>query len=270
MRINWKIVVVAIGCLLICCYLVFANMSFSGKSFREVCRGVKIAVQDSAKVSFVTGQQIAHTLAARNITLTGKTMRQINLDGIEKELLKNQFIDKVECYKTLNGIVRINVWQCQPIVRIMGVTNYYLDGNKHKIPVALGNSVLVPVVTGNFSDRFMNERLFPFIQFIRNDGMWNAQIEQINVKSDSLVELVPRVGDFVIFLGTLDRYQAKLNKLLDLYTKVFKQIGWSHYSYIDLQYRNQVVCTREGTVATSQPVAMPLPADTNQLQEPLD
>ena len=60
------------------------------------------------------------------------------------------------------------------------------------------------------------------------------------------IELVPRVSDAIIVLGTLDNYQSKLEKLYKLYQKGFNVIGWNKYKVIDLQYKDQIVCSKTG------------------------
>ena len=61
---------------------------------------------------------------------------------------------------------------------------------------------------------------------------------------DGGVELVPRVGDCVIYVGSLERYPAKMDKLKVFYGKVPQRMGWDTYSRINLEYVDQVVCTR--------------------------
>jgi cell division protein FtsQ len=247
MKISWKIVSVTIGCLLVVSYLVFAGLSFSGRSSSEVCHGVQITMEDSASIGFVTSKDIARLLDNRNIRLLGETMKHINLSKVESVIKKNQYIDRVDCYKTLDGNIKINIWQRQPIVHVMNYNNFYLDNAYHKMPYVPGYSAYVPIVSGTVSDRYIYNQLFPFIRFLQGNEFWNSQIEQIYVHNDSTVELVPRVGDCIINLGPIDRYEQKLDKLLNLYMKAFNKIGWNKYSYIDLQYRDRVICTKKDT-----------------------
>ena len=55
-------------------------------------------------------------------------MADVNTDRIETELLKNEMIAQVEAYKTPSGIIKLEVMQKMPILRIMGVRgSYYVD-----------------------------------------------------------------------------------------------------------------------------------------------
>jgi cell division protein FtsQ len=86
--------------------------------------------------------------------------------------------------------------------------------------------------------------LYDFVDFIGRHGFWNAQVSQIHVREDLKVELVPRVGNTVILLGSLDGYEEKLSRVYRLYNQGFKVMGWNSYEQLDLQYDNQIVGIR--------------------------
>ena len=58
---------------------------------------------------------------------------------------------------------------------------------------------------------------------MQNNKFWEAQIEQIHVLSDKDVELVPRVGDHIIYLGKLDGFERKLERMKAFYEKGLNQ-----------------------------------------------
>ena len=80
--------------------------------------------------------------------------------------------------------------------------------------------------------------------FLKKNEFWNSQIEQINILSDKTIELVPRVGQHVVYLGTFANYQEKLERLKKFYTKALNQVGWNKYSRINVEFSNQIICTR--------------------------
>ena len=81
---------------------------------------------------------------------------------------------------------------------------------------------------------------------------------QINVLPDKGVELVPRVGDHIIYLGALPQTKYKsqrkdlvenfVKKKMDRLAKFYKyglsQAGWNKYSYIDMEFDNQIICKK--------------------------
>jgi len=60
-----------------------------------------------------------------------------------------------------------------------------------------------------------------------------------------------RVGDFrldagdqVIALGGIDAYEQKLDKLMSFYRKAVLYEGWDRYRYVNLKYKDQIVCVK--------------------------
>ena len=88
---------------------------------------------------------------------------------------------------------------------------------------------------------------------------WKNQIVQINVLPDYGIELVPRVGNHIIYIGQLpqtsyvnDRKKlvtAYVNTKLDRLQKFYKyglaQAGWNKYSYINVEFDNQIICKKQ-------------------------
>jgi len=56
---------------------------------------------------------------------------------------------------------------------------------------------------------------------------------------------VPRVGAHMIMLGSLENYRGKLHKLMVLYREGFSRVGWNQYEWINLKYKDQVICTKK-------------------------
>jgi cell division protein FtsQ len=70
-------------------------------------------------------------------------------------------------------------------------------------------------------------------------------VEQINVTDEGDLELVPRVGDHILFLGKPVRIEEKLNRIRTFYTKGLSRVGWNKYSRISVEFENQVICKRK-------------------------
>lgn len=75
---------------------------------------------------------------------------------------------------------------------------------------------------------------------------------------DRGIELVPRVGDHILFLGYLPTSRnknvsyreiiaftdRKLSRLEKFYRYGLSQAGWNKYSYISVEFDNQIICKR--------------------------
>ena len=114
------------------------------------------------------------------------------------------------------------------------------------------------IATGDISKSFATHYLSPMSKAIMANPLWSNQIEQINVLSDKTIELVPRVGNHIIGLGTIpyNKYKSKqnaivtafiekkLSRLEKFYRYGLSQAGWNRYSYINLAFDNQIICKR--------------------------
>ena len=72
-----------------------------------------------------------------------------------------------------------------------------------------------------------------------------GNIEQINVTPKQELELVPRVGSHILFLGKAEDYNEKFRKLQTFYEKVLSQVGWNKYERISVEFNNQIICTKK-------------------------
>ena len=79
---------------------------------------------------------------------------------------------------------------------------------------------------------------------INNDEFWKSEITQLNILSDGSVELVPRVGDHIAYLGQPIRITKKLERLRKFYQYGLTQAGWNKYSRVSVEYDNQIICKR--------------------------
>ena len=96
-------------------------------------------------------------------------------------------------------------------------------------------------------------------EVLMESDFWKNQIVQINVMPDKGIELVPRVGDHIIYLGYLptaknkeerfarisDFLDRKLERLEKFYRYGLSQAGWNKYSRISVEYSNQIVCKKK-------------------------
>lgn len=91
-----------------------------------------------------------------------------------------------------------------PTLHVMAANgdDYYLDDNHKVMPNSHYTSNLV-VATGYISKNFAQHYISYLSEAIMSDDFWRNQIVQINVLPNKGIELVPRVGNHVIYIGQL-------------------------------------------------------------------
>ena len=227
------------------CYLLYVSYFFSEDRQDMVCNDLQVIVKDSLDKHFVTEGDLTRLLEQAELNPIGQLITEVNTELIEQELLKNEMISQVEAYKTPSGIVKLEVTQKIPILRVMGVNgNYYVDNLGTLMPISRRYAAHVPIASGYVEKELAMNDLYKFALFLQENKFWNDQIEQIYITSDGDVELIPRVGDHRIVLGTFDGFEEKLANLRLFYQQAIPKIGWEKYSSINLKYKNQIVCTK--------------------------
>ena len=239
------------GYLVLVIFIIVTLAFTSNESKNVICRNIAVEfpVEEVIKIN---KEEIVRLVKSADKQLMGKKLIQVNAEIIEKEVEKHQAILKAEVYKVVvkdsssyKGILAVKVKHREPVVRIMSAAgSYYLDENGEKISISANYTADVLVATGYFSEQFAKEQLLPFIFFIENNEFWKAQIEQVHVKKNGDVTLVPLVGDHLIDLGKLDNYQVKLRNMKAFYGQVLANNNWNKYKSVSLKYNNQVIAKK--------------------------
>lgn len=228
-------------------YLIFAAFFFVESSRNQVCKNFEVVIKDSVETQFVTPQNVVAYVKSKKLYPVGKTFDEINTLAIRDTILNNKLVQSVEVFTTSNGSVVANIYQRKPILRVISDVkgSFYVDNNREIMPVSSNFAVYVPIATGVIDEEYAQNELYDFAMFLNDNPEWDAWVEQIVVRKNKDVQLIPRVGDFKITLGSLDDYREKLDKFTLFIEKGLNVVGWNRYSEINLKYDNQVVCTKK-------------------------
>lgn len=250
-KLIWKRMLI-ISAWVICLGGLIALMSFiEVKKAGVICTAVKVNIPGSQY--FIDKQEVDQILQTSSHTLIGRKLEGINIQDLENKLRANPFIEFAKVYTEMDGVLRVEVSQRQPILRIMNHydMDFYVDQHGLKIPLSPNFTARVLVANGFIDELFTNhvdslhtklaKDLFLTADFIRKDSLWDAQIAQLYVNKDHEIELIPRVGSQRILIGNADSLQVKFANLMAFYKEVLPKVGWDKYSTINIKYSGQVV-----------------------------
>lgn len=242
----FKKILLSIVMILISAYLIVSLTAFNRRPEGTVCHNIDLRIQDSIYAGFITPKEIIGLLNKKKMNPIGKPIDSIRTELLEAELRKHPLIDQVECYKTPSNKICIEVSQRIPILRVMNSSgeNYYIDNKGIVMPPDAKCVAHLAVATGEIEKSFAVRELYNFALFLQQNSFWEAQIEQIHVLPGKKVEFVPRVGNHIVYLGKLTDYEKKLKRLKMFYEKGLNKVGWNKYSRINVEFSNQVVCTK--------------------------
>lgn len=246
MKFNWKKPLLVAADVAIAIYLLLAVTAFNEPDDRnEVCTQVKINISDDIVEGFLDTDEVKKILQRNNIYPLGKPMSAVNVREIEDALTGSPFVDRAQCYKTQSGHVCVTLAQRMPVIRVKADNgdDYYIDSRGGIMPNTRYTTDLI-IATGNISRKYAGKVLTPIGNCIVNDRFWHNQIEQINVLADGTVEMVPRVGEHIVYLGRPVNIREKLARLEKFYKYGLNKVGWNKYSYISVEFGNQIICKR--------------------------
>jgi len=250
-KLIWRRVLI-ISAWVICLGGLITLMSFIQiKKASVLCTAVKVNIPGSQY--FIDKQEVDQILQTNSHTLIGRKLEGIDIQDLENKLRANPFIEFAKVYTEMDGVLRVEVSQRQPILRIMNHydMDFYVDQHGLKIPLSPNFTARVLVANGFIDELFTNhvdslhtklaKDLFLTADFIRKDSLWDAQIAQLYVNKDHEIELIPRVGSQRILIGNADSLQVKFANLIAFYKQVLPKVGWDKYSTINIKYSGQVV-----------------------------
>lgn len=245
---NWKKTLVTLVNLLLAVYLVFAITSFNEPDGDDglVCSQVKIDIKDAVVDGFLNANEIKSILQRAKIYPLAKPMNRIDAREIEEVLKSSPFVNDAQCYKTQSGHVCIQLTQRMPVMRVKADNgdDYYVDNHGGVMPNTKYCSDIM-IATGRVNRQYACKVLTKVGNTIVNDKLWRNQIVQVNVLDDGMIELVPRVGEHIIFIGSPNGLPEKLKRLEKFYRYGLSKAGWNKYSYINLAFENQIICKKK-------------------------
>ncbi len=244
-------------------YLVVAIGFSEQKQDEIICNKIEISFSDNAKKHLLEKDELIE-LIQTNEKVIGFPIERINIAQLEKYVESLAPVKHTQVYKTIDGVLKVDVEQRIPIIRIIDnfSNSYFIDKegtilkSNYKysphILVATGTipDVISPIAKSKVFNIFSNtnedlvQDIYKIALKISEDEFWKAQFVQIYVNDKKSIELIPRVGNHIIELGSAQKLDDKLFKLRVLYTEGLSNKGWNQYSRIVLKYENQVVCEK--------------------------
>ena len=246
MTINWKNTILVLVDIALAVYLVLAITAFNYPDESDnVCREVNIHVEDGSVKGFLDQEEIKALLQRSQCYPVGDQMSHVDVRNIEEQLHKNPFVKDVQCYKTQTGHVNITIDQRLPVIRVKADNgdDYYVDEHGNIMPNTHFASNLV-VATGAIHQKYAQKVLKDIGCYLLNTPLWGNQVEQLNVLADGTIEMVPRVGDHIVYLGSPANLERKLERLEKFYKYGLSKAGWNKYSYINVEFDNQIICKK--------------------------
>lgn len=217
-------------------------------------QATEIKILDDEASRFLTDTEVRNIVMKRiGYSFEGRAIQNTNLKSIERQLELDPFIEEADVYIDARNKIHLNVKQCSPIVRVLvsDGRSYFLDAKGAFIPAGENDlTARVLVVTGNtgaYSEGYKKtkdhvaHKILKLVKIINENEFWSKGSEQIYVTENQEFVLVPKIGNYLVDLGTLEDLPIKLQRLETFYKNGLTTLGWERYSRLSVKYKNQVV-----------------------------
>ena len=238
MKINWNYIKISL--LLFIVVFLYAFSSTKNKA-RKVAKPIIEFVDDQKP--FITHANVSKLLIQNQQGVTSVPKETLDLNALETALNSNAMIEKAEVFLSVNGDFSAKIKQKQPIARVLKSSSYYIDSNGGYMPLSLNYTARVPLVTGKVEKNKLNN-VFAIASRINEDDFLKKNVVEIHENDEESINLKLRQCKFVVQLGKLEYLDKKINNLKAFYKKAIKDKSLGKYSKVNLQFENQVVCTK--------------------------
>ncbi len=183
----------------------------------------------------------------------GAKMKAVHLKVLEDSLKKSPFVKDAEIYKSIQGVLHVDVAMREPVARLMNNSgaDVYLDPDGIKFPVSSLHSANVVLVRGDFdeavADTFSCETVLaalPVLNFIHRDSYWNNYFSEVKIEGDGELILIPRRDNMDIEFGYPVRVAEKFTSLKAFLSQVMPHADRPRFKQISVKYKGQVVASK--------------------------
>ncbi|MBE8719518.1 cell division protein FtsQ [Sphingobacterium pedocola] len=226
------------------------------KSNDQVCIALRVMIE--GKETFIDQHDISNLINEKYGRVVGRTIKGIPVNQIEESLKDLPYVSNAEIHTDMDGVMQVAVQQREVVLRVINKNGreFYIDREGKKIPVTLKYVPHVLVANGNISESYgrplddvqskLVSDLVKIVDHIRGDELWENQIVQLYVNAENDIEIVPRVGNEELIIGTADSLDYKLDRLKIYYREILPKVGNDAYARVNVKYGDQIICERRG------------------------
>lgn len=192
---------------------------------------------------FITNEAVSKLLIQNYKGGKNVAKETLVLNELENALKSNPMIKTAEVYVAVNGTLNAEIEQKTPIARVSTNVSYYIDDEGFYMPLSNNYSARVPLVTG-YVEKNNLKSVYKVASKVRSDDFLKKNVIEIHQSTNKKIYLKLRQCKFLVQLGTIEFLDKKINNLKAFYQKNQKDKTLNNYSKVNLQFENQVVCSK--------------------------
>jgi cell division protein FtsQ len=222
-----------------------------------------VEIDQTDEPALVSEEEVKTEILEEIPAVIGSSAKNIKLEEIEKQVSRNTQLTDVKAFLDISGNIHVKAKPRKAILRIFDENgaHLYLGEDKIIMDHSLSQSHRILVANGNIphlnSERRMNilkqeealpeiyDQLYKLANLIEEDEFLNTLINQIYIKKDQKAILTPKLGVKKIEFGSLIHMEEKLFNLKAFYLYGNQKVDWQKYDAINIEFENQIVCSKK-------------------------
>ncbi len=238
LRVNWSYIKLPV--LLVLVVFLFAFSSHRNASRNLSQPNIKFIGENNL---FITNETVSKLLIQNYGSFKNVPKETLDLNELENALKSNPMIKTAEVYVAVNGTLSADIEQKTPIARVSTNASYYIDDDGSFMPLSKNYSARVPLVTG-YVEKNNLKNVYKVARKIKTDEFLKKHVFEIHQDINKSLYLRLRKCNFLVQLGDDMFLDKKINNLKAFYKKNQKDKTLNNYSKVNLQFENQVICTK--------------------------
>ncbi len=247
---------------------VIVMMGFANETHGvKLCKGLNCSIEYKGGQPLVSADELIADINTKFGKQQAKAISEVNIAGITSFVQHNPYLENTDVTMSIEGEIRIKAVQCIPVIRYFtpGGQQHYIDRNGRIMPVRISYPYKALIATGQIESPMNDGQnifsvpdsnqvlrgqlkslydLYKLSGIIIADSTLNALIEQVYINTDGKIQLVTKVGSHIVMLGDTNDAAEKLENLKYFYKYGLVKTGWNKYGKVNLEYKNQIVCTK--------------------------
>ncbi len=228
-------------CCMLLAYIVCSSFIAHKRADNQVCSSLSVVFKDNSSKHLIDENSIMQVLENNNVNYQGVPWDSIDIASITKLVQAHPAVQHLLVCRTPGNDLKIQIKRRKALLRIK--SNHF-DGYLTQDNQFITNKGLLPVhspvATGVIDSIFLHTHLHDLITRIAQDDFFSLHLQQIHVNKQEQVTLIPRIGDYEIYLGKMKHIPDKLNSLKMAMNSNKQHYFSPQFSKIDLRFVGNV------------------------------
>ncbi|MBC3757166.1 hypothetical protein H7U19_02035 [Hyunsoonleella sp. SJ7] len=238
MRVKWKHIKMVLLLMLVVGLFAFSSV----RNEERIISKPEVSFLGGDNL-FITQETVSKLLIQNQEGVKNVPKETLDLNTLENALNSNPMIKSAEVYVAVNGTLKAEIKQKRPLARVSTNASYYIDDEGQYMPLSPNYTARVPLVTG-YVEKNNLKHIYTVAKKIEDDQFLKHHVVEIHQSLNGNMALRLRKCKFMVNLGDLTFLEKKISNFKAFYKKSLKENTLDAYSKVNLQFENQVVCTK--------------------------